>query len=87
MRRLEESLLPIEASALADVPRAYVIDADDKSHWLRVRQTIETLAALRLACAKIEPHLYLAPRTLPQTARRLIHRLRAGPTLNRALKR
>jgi hypothetical protein len=86
LRLLESSISPIEAAAPQDAPRAYVIRSEDNFHWPRFHESIERLSALRLAAARLEPCLYLRPRTLPGASQRLIARLRARADIESRLE-
>ena len=48
-----------------------------RHNWDRLGRTVESLARMRLTFARLEPQLYLPPRSLPPDARRLVSRLRA----------
>ena len=75
LRRLEQAILPHQATADADVSLAYNIRESDRSQWARLYKTMEELYRLRLQFARLEPHLYSVDRTLPLAARRLFNRL------------
>jgi hypothetical protein len=75
LRRLEQAILPHQATADADVSLAYNIRESDRSQWPRLYKTMEELYRLRLQFARLEPHLYSVDRTLPLPARRMFNRL------------
>ena len=75
LRRLECSLLPYEASALADAALAYRIGQTSRPEWDRLGQTMESLSVMRLAFVVTEPHLAIASRSLDPEGRRLVARL------------
>ena len=60
-----------------------------RGHWpIRpgFRATIERLSTLRLTAARLEPRLYLRPRSLPLAGRQLITRLRARADIENRLE-
>jgi hypothetical protein len=77
LRRLEQSVLPYEATAPDDVDLTFRIGLAGRANWERFGRTIEAVAQLRLTYARLEPQLLLRPRTLPPEGRRLVARLRA----------
>lgn len=81
LRGLEEGLGPYEARAKSDALLAYDIRRADRRHWPRFRRIARELAQLRLSFARLEPHLYLADRSLPASARRLLGRLASRAAL------
>lgn len=52
LRRLENDLLPIEASAPADVALAYHVRGADSAHWPRILKTMQSIAQMRLTLAR-----------------------------------
>jgi hypothetical protein len=78
LRRLERDLLPYEASAAQDIAFAYQIRQADQIQWRRLGQTQQSVSALRLAFARLEPSLRSVPRSLPPDARKAMTRLLAG---------
>jgi hypothetical protein len=85
LRRLEQSLLPIQTGAPADVAFAYRIRQSDHRQWDRLGEVMEKLAHLRLAFARLEPRMGSATATLPIESRRamsgLLHKTRADDRL------
>ncbi len=75
LRKLEEAILPHQATADADVSLSYNICHADQPQWDRLYQTMEQLYRLRLAFARLEPHLASADLSLPIDARRVFNRL------------
>jgi hypothetical protein len=86
LRKLEEAIKPIEAGAPGDVYLAFIPRDSEKKQWIRLRETLERLANLRLIAARLEPRLYLAPRALPPACRRLVNRLRARADIESRLE-
>jgi len=78
LRRLEQDLLPYEASAAEDIAFAYQIRQADRIQWRRLGQTLESVSGLRLAFARLEPSLRSVSRSLPPDARKAVTRLFAG---------
>jgi hypothetical protein len=78
LRRLEQELLPYEASAVEDIAFAYQIRQADRIQWARLGQTIESLCGLRLAFARLAPSLRSVSRSLTPDARQAVTRLLAG---------
>jgi hypothetical protein len=78
LRRLEQELLPYEASAPEDIAFAYQIRQNDRIQWRRLGQTLQSISRLRLAFARLEPSLRGVSRSLPRDARKAITRLIAG---------
>jgi hypothetical protein len=70
LRRLEEALLPYQASAPADAALAYRIRQNSRAEWERLGQTMEALSVLRLTFARLEPLLATPPRALDLEGRR-----------------
>jgi hypothetical protein len=77
LRGLERALDGRERDAQADVARAYRIRLRDRRHWLRIGETIESLAHLRLSYARLESELAKAPRSMDGDARQVMTRLLA----------
>jgi hypothetical protein len=75
LRRLERALDSRERDAQADVARAYRIRFGDRRHWLRIGETIESLARMRLTYARLESELANAPRNVAIDARPVMTRL------------
>jgi len=75
LRSLERALDSRERDAQADVARAYRIRFSDRRHWLRIGETIESLAQLRLTYARLESELAKAPRSVAIDARPVMTRL------------
>lgn len=78
LRRLEQDLLPYEASAAEDIAFAYHIRQADRIQWARLGQTLQSVSGLRLAFARLAPSLRSASRSLPPDARKAVTRLLAG---------
>jgi hypothetical protein len=78
LRRLEQGLLPYEASAAGDIAFAYQIRQADRIQWKRLGQTLESVSGLRLAFARLAPSLRSVSRSLPPDARQAVTRLLAG---------
>jgi len=76
LRRLEQALLPYEATGSGDADVAFRIRSASRADWERFGRTVESLARMRLIYARLEPQLYLPPRALPPVARKLVSRLR-----------
>jgi hypothetical protein len=77
LRRLEQELLPFEASAAGDAALAYRIRQQTHAEWDRLGKTMENLSLLRLALAKLEPALATFSRTLDAESRYASARLSA----------
>lgn len=77
LRRLEQDLLPYEASAPADVALAYQIRQGSRDQWDRLGRTMQALALLRLNFARLAPVLATPPRFLDPEGRRAAVRLAA----------
>jgi hypothetical protein len=75
LQKLEEAILPHQATADADVALAYNIRQSEQSQWDRLYRTMEQLYRLRLRFARLEPHLESADPSLPIDARRVFNRL------------
>ncbi len=86
LRRLEQAIVPHQASADRDVALAYNIRPADRSQWDRLYQTMEHLYQLRLQFARLEPNLYQSPRHLPAAERRVIDRLKARADIDARLE-
>jgi hypothetical protein len=78
LRRLEQGLLPYEASAANDVAFAYQIRQADKIQWRRLGQTQQSISGLRLTFARLEPSLRSVSRSLSPDAQEALTRLIAG---------
>jgi hypothetical protein len=78
LRRLEQDLLPYEASAADDVAFAYQIRQADRIQWKRLGQTQQSISGLRLTFARLEPSLRSVSRALPPDAQEALTRLIAG---------
>jgi hypothetical protein len=77
LRRLEQDLLPYEASAQADTAVAYQIRSENRTSWPRLAQTMENLSRLRLTFARLSAALAIPPRSLDREGRRAAARLTA----------
>jgi hypothetical protein len=77
LRRLEQALQSYESGAAHDVKHAYGIRSEHGDQWGRLVNTMEGLAQLRLAFARLEPQLMKGRRALPARSRRLVTRLLA----------
>ncbi|MGA6973473.1 MAG: hypothetical protein WBY93_17740 [Candidatus Binatus sp.] len=75
LRSLERVLDTMESDAHTDVARAYRIRFRDRLHWRRIRKTVENLAQMRLAYARLESEFAKAPRALGGDARQVMMRL------------
>jgi hypothetical protein len=75
LRKLEQAVRPIEASAQLDAPEAYRIRSDTETYRARFGQKMEALALLRLEFARLEPRLLSAPRHVDAAAQKLFRRL------------
>jgi len=75
LRKLEQAVVPFEATANADVAHAYEMTAAHRQHWDRLYRTMEQLYRLRLQFARLEPHLDGPAPALPRQARQLFARL------------
>jgi hypothetical protein len=75
LRSLEHALDARESDAHTDVARAYRIRFRDRLHWRRIRKTVENLAQMRLAYARLESEFAKAPRALAGDARQVMTRL------------
>jgi hypothetical protein len=78
LRRLEQDLLPYEASASDDIAFAYQIRQADRIQWRRLGQTQQSISGLRLVFARLEPSLRSVSRVLPPDARQAMTCLLAG---------
>jgi hypothetical protein len=70
LRRLEQDLLPYEASAPGDTALAYRIRSNGRAAFERLGRTMENLSILRLKFARLEPVLSTPPRSLDREGRR-----------------
>lgn len=86
LRRLEQELLPYEASAAEDIAFAYHIRQADRMQWKRLGQTLQSISGLRLAFARLAPSLRSASRSLPPDARKAMTLLLAGSDVPSRLK-
>jgi len=77
LRRLEQDLLPYEASAPGDAALAYQIRQSGHAAWERLGRTMENLSLLRLTFARLEPVLAALPRFLDREGRRAVRGLTA----------
>jgi hypothetical protein len=77
LRRLEQALLPYEASAPADAALAYRIRQSSHAEWDRFGRTMEALSVLRLTFARLEPLLGAPARSLDPEGRRAVSALTA----------
>lgn len=77
LRRLEQGLLPYEASASEDIAFAYQIRGADRIQWSRLGQTIQSISRLRLAFARLAPSLRSVSSSLPPDARKAVTSLLA----------
>ncbi len=75
LRSLEHALDTRESDARTDVARAYRIRFRDRLHWRRIRKTVENLAQMRLAYARLESEFAKAPRAVAGDARQVMTRL------------
>jgi hypothetical protein len=75
LRRLEQDLLPHEASAPGDAAFAYQIRQNSHAEWERLGRTMHALSLLRLTFARLEPVLATPPRFLDPEGRRAAARL------------
>ena len=78
LRRLEQDLLPYEASAADDIAFAYQIRQADRIQWKRLGQTQQSISGLRPTFARLEPSLRSVSRALPPDAQEALTRLIAG---------
>jgi hypothetical protein len=77
LRDMERTLGTFEATAVADVPRAYRIKNEDQAHWSNFGDTMEALGLMRLKFVRLEPELDRTNRKLPRVDRRLLAKLKA----------
>jgi len=78
LRRLEQDLLPFEASAADDLAFAYQIRQADRIQWRRLGRTQQSISGLRLTFARLEPSLRSVSRSLTPDAQQALTRLIAG---------
>ena len=78
LRRLEQDLLPYEASASDDIAFAYQIRQADRIQWRRLGQTQQSISGLRLVFARLEPSLRSVSRSLAPDAQEALTRLIAA---------
>ena len=86
LRRVETALLPLETAAPADVPLAFRIRYSARPQWKRLLTTMEELAVLRLAFARLEPAFGGPPPALPLEGRRIFARLLAKGRIEERLE-
>ena len=78
LRRLEQDLLPYEASASDDIAFAYQIRQADRIQWRRLGQTQQSISGLRLVFARLEPSLRSVSRSLAPDTQEALTRLIAA---------
>ena len=76
LRQLEAAVIPHERAAVDDSAGAYRVADSGPSTWEHLGRTLERVALLRLAFARLEPRLGRPSRSLTAAGRQVFARLR-----------